>query len=84
MMKITIHRRFALALIALFAGLSAFAQTSTITGVVRDSQNEPIVGAAIMVKGTTTGAMTNADGSYSIKAKSDAVLVCQLFGYKTQ
>lgn len=84
MMKITIHRRFALALIALFAGLSAFAQTSTITGVVRDSQNQPIVGAAVMVKGTTTGAMTNADGSYSIKAKSDAVLVCQLFGYKTQ
>lgn len=83
MMKITIHRRFALAIIALFAGLSAFAQTSTITGVVRDSQNEPIVGAAVMVKGTTTGVMTNNDGSYSIKAKSDAVLVCQLFGYKT-
>ena len=82
MMKITIHRRFALALVALFAGLSAFAQTSTITGVVRDSQNEPIVGAAVMVKGTTTGVLTNADGSYSIKAGNDAVLVCQLFGYK--
>lgn len=75
MMKITIPRRFALALIALFAGLSAFAQTSTITGVVRDSAGEPIVGAAVMVKGTTTGVMTNADGSYSIRANSDAVLV---------
>ena len=84
MMKITIPRRFALALIALFAGLSAFAQTSTITGVVRDSQGEPVIGAAVMVKGTTTGVMTNADGSYSIKAKGDAVLVCQLFGYKTK
>ncbi len=84
MMKITIPRRFALALIALFAGVSALAQTSTITGVVRDSQGEPVVGAAVMVKGTTTGVMTNADGSYSIKAKNDDVLVCQLFGYKTQ
>jgi TonB-linked SusC/RagA family outer membrane protein len=84
MMKITIPRRFALALIALFAGLSAYAQTSTITGVVRDTAGDPIVGAAVMVKGTTNGVMTNADGSYSIKAKDDAVLVCQLFGYKTQ
>ena len=52
-MKITIPRRFALAFIALFAGLSALAQTSTITGVVRDSQNQPVVGAAVMVKGKT-------------------------------
>ncbi|MBQ6821132.1 MAG: SusC/RagA family TonB-linked outer membrane protein, partial [Bacteroidales bacterium] len=82
MMKITIPRRFALAFIALFAGLSALAQTSTITGVVRDSAGDPIIGAAVMVKGTTNGVMTNADGTYSIKAKSDAVLLCQLFGYK--
>ena len=84
MMKITIPRRFALVLIALFAGVSAFAQTSTITGVVRDTAGDPVVGAAVMVKGTTNGVMTNADGSYSIRAKDDAVLVCQLFGYKNQ
>ena len=83
MMKITIPRRFALAFIALFAGLSAFAQTSTITGVVLDSESLPVIGAAVMVKGTTNGVMTNSDGSYSIKAKPDATLVCQLFGYKT-
>ena len=54
MMKITIPRRFALALIALFAGLSAYAQTSTITGVVRDTAGDPIVGAAVMVKTVPT------------------------------
>ena len=83
MMKITIPRRFALMLIALFTWVSVFAQTSVVSGVVKDSSNEPVVGAAVMVKGGTTGTMTNADGSYSIKAKSDDVLVCQLFGYKT-
>ena len=82
MMKITIPRRFALAFISLFAGLLAYAQTSTISGVVRDSQGQPVVGAAVMVKGTTNGVMTNNDGSYSIKAKPDATLQCQLFGYK--
>ncbi|MCQ2115547.1 MAG: TonB-dependent receptor [Bacteroidales bacterium] len=84
MMKITIPRRFAMAIAALFIGLSAFAQTSTVSGVVRDSNNEPIIGAAVIVKGTTTGALTDADGAYSLKAKGDAVLVCQLFGYKSQ
>ncbi len=81
-MKITIPRSFALALVALFIGTGAFAQTSTITGVVRDTQNEPVIGATIMVKGTSTGVMTNPDGSYSIKAKASDVLVCQLLGYK--
>lgn len=81
-MKITIPRRFALALVAAFAGVVAYAQTSVVSGVVRDAAGEPVVGAAVMVKGTTVGTMTNPDGTYSLKAKGDAVLVCQLFGYK--
>ena len=74
-----------LAAIALSGVMSvtASAQGFAVRGVVVDELG-PVIGAAVMVKGTTTGVMTNADGSYSIKAKSDAVLVCQLFGYKTQ
>ena len=72
------------AVLGLFLGWSAFAQNTTVTGrVVDGTTNEPIVGAAVMVKGTNTGDVTQNDGTYSIKAPSSAVLICQFFGYKT-
>lgn len=52
-------------------------------GVVTDSTNgEPVIGASILVKGTTNGVLADLDGKYSIKAKSGDVLVCQCIGYK--
>lgn len=81
-MKINLFK-YAAALIMMFASLGVLAQTQTVSGVVLDSKtSEPIAGAAIMVQGTTTGTTTNADGTYTLKAKGDAVLVCQFFGYK--
>ncbi|MBR1636992.1 MAG: TonB-dependent receptor [Bacteroidales bacterium] len=72
------------AVLGLFLGWSAFAQNTTVTGRVIDgTTNEPIVGAAVMVKGTNTGDVTQNDGTYSIKAPASAVLICQFFGYKT-
>lgn len=60
------------------------AQTGTVSGVVSDAKtNEPVVGAALMVKGTTRGVSSNADGSYSLRASKGEVIVCQFFGYKT-
>ena len=72
------------AVLGLFLGWSAFVQNTTVTGRVIDgTTNEPIVGAAVMVKGTNTGDVTQNDGTYSIKAPASAVLICQFFGYKT-
>jgi len=74
----------AAALVGLLMSVSVFAQNVTVTGTVYDAQtNEPVPGAAVMVKGTTIGDVTGANGTYSIKAPKDAVLVCQFFGYKT-
>lgn len=68
-----------------FLSTDIFAQTQTISGVVTDANTkEPVAGAALMVKGTSTGVTSNPDGTYSIKAASDAVIICQFFGYKTQ
>ena len=65
------------AVLGLFLGWSAFAQNTTVTGRVIDgTTNEPIVGAAVMVKGTNTGDVTQNDGTYSIKAPASAVLIC--------
>ncbi|SEL56398.1 iron complex outermembrane recepter protein [Maribacter orientalis] len=58
----------------------ARAQENTITGKVSDSQG-PLAGVNVMVKGTTTGVITDFDGLYSITAASDATLVYSFIGY---
>ncbi len=58
---------------------------NSITGVVIDkSFNEPLPGASIVVKGTTTGTTTDFDGNYQIEANTGDVLVFSYIGYKTQ
>ena len=47
---------------------SMLAQNLTVTGKVVDKSNEPIIGAYVVVVGTTTGTSTGVDGSYTIKA----------------
>lgn len=59
-----------------FIGLSAFAQDIQITGKVTSADDGSVLpGVSIVIKGTQTGTATEADGSYSVTAPSDAVLV---------
>lgn len=70
------------ALVFLFGaatGLSA--QTTRITGVVTDENNEPVIGAGVIVRETGTGTITGADGTFSIDAASNAVLDVSALGY---
>lgn len=53
-----------------------------IKGIVRNEKNEPVEGASVIVKGTSSGTVTNNDGSFSINAKHGAVLVISRVGYK--
>lgn len=60
-------------------------QTVTITGVVKDKEGEPVIGANVLEKGTSNGVITNVDGEYVLKVKdSKSVLVISYIGYKTQ
>lgn len=87
-------RKIAILLIsvALFLGLSAtasYAQSSgqkrTVTGVVFDDQDQPVVGAGVFVVGTTKGVNTNIDGQFSIgDVPENAVLQVSCIGYVTQ
>jgi len=53
-----------------------------VTGQVLDQQGQPLPGANILVKGTTSGAVTNVDGRYSIAlSKEDATLVYSFIGF---
>lgn len=62
----------------------AFAQ-SKITGTVVDEMGEPVIGASVMVKGTTTGGVTDLDGNFTIaNVKQGAQLMVSYVGYATQ
>ena len=76
---------FVLALLLLCVGQLAYAQTIKVTGTVSDAaDNEPLIGAGVMVKGTTNGVATDANGQYVINVRRDAVLVFTYQGYATQ
>ena len=55
-----------------------------ITGIVKDVNGEPIIGASVKVQGTTVGTITDLDGKFSVKASSGAVLQVSYIGYVTE
>ena len=80
--------RGAAALVALFLamGTAALAQSRTVTGrVTSGTEGGNIPGVNVLVKGTTTGAITDADGAYSVSVPGNgATLVFSFIGYATQ
>lgn len=61
------------------------AQTSLISGVVSTEEDgEKLPGVSIRLEGTTTGAITDSDGRYSIQAPGDGVLLFSFIGFETQ
>lgn len=63
----------------------AMAQSRTISGSITDgSSGEPLIGATVLVQGTSTGAVTDFDGNYTIEASTGDVLVVSFTGYTTQ
>lgn len=54
---------------------------STVTGTITDENGVPLSGASVVVKGTTTGAVADFDGNYTINAPSDATLIFSYVGY---
>ena len=60
----------------------SFAQEKTVSGTVSDNTGG-LPGVSVIIKGTSTGAETDFDGKYSIRAKSGDVLVFNYLGYKT-
>lgn len=60
------------------------AQEPSLSGVVFDELGEPVIGATIVIKGTGNGTVTDFDGRFSIKAKSNDVIVISYVGYEQQ
>ncbi len=70
----------------LFAGLQVVLAQKTITGtVIGSSDNQPLIGVTVLVKGTTQGAVTGIDGKYSISVPDNqAALQFSFIGFTTQ
>ena len=62
-----LHRKVLLLSALLMMCTFAFAQQGTVTGKVIDDLGEPVIGANVIVKGTTTGVITDVDGNFSLK-----------------
>lgn len=58
-------------------------QTAKIKGTILDQNGEPIIGANVLVKGTTNGTITDFDGNYELDAPVGSTLVVSFIGYKT-
>ncbi len=76
-------KRILLVLLTLCVGVQAFAQTA-VSGVITDVNGDAIPGASVLIKGTSTGAISDLDGKYSLTADSDATLLFSFIGYTTQ
>lgn len=77
-------KQYLLTLFCLCVSMIALAQQKTITGTVIDANNEPVIGASVLEKGTSNGTITNLDGEYSLSVSAGATLVFSYIGYKTQ
>ena len=61
-----------------------FGQAQTVKGTVIDENGDPMIGVNVVIKGTTTGVITNTDGNYGIEASPDATLIFSFIGYNTE
>ncbi len=77
-------KKIAAMILALGLSLAAFAQNITVSGVVLDASNQPIVGAFVVEKGTSNGTSTGLDGDFTLRTKSGAVLEVSCIGYVTR
>lgn len=80
-----LKRQVLFVLFAFAATLCVFAQNKTITGLVVDGNGESIIGASVLVKGTTNGIITDIDGKFTLNDVPEAgVIQISYIGYKTQ
>ena len=58
--------------------------TKNVSGIVKDERGEPVIGANVVVKGTTNGTVTDMNGRYSLSVPEGSTLQISYIGYNTQ
>ena len=79
------RRRLQILLAMTMVGVTAFAQTLKVRGIVVDENNEAVIGASILIKGSNTGTKTDINGQFELPGvKSGAKLDVSYIGMKSQ
>lgn len=78
------YRNTFVSLTMLLVCVMAYAQQRVVTGNVKDASGAPMPGVNVLIRGTTTGTATDANGSFSIQASGSDVLVFSFIGYRTE
>lgn len=77
-------KKFVILMLAILAtGLQVLAQNA-VSGKVTDGKGEAIPGVSVIIKGTTTGTMTDLDGTYRLNARPGATLIFSCVGFEDQ
>lgn len=79
------HFILCLLFLFVFGTLPSFAQNRTVSGVLLDKQtNEPLIGASVVIKGTSIGTAADIDGKFTLEVNDpNAILVCRFIGYNS-
>ncbi len=78
-------RKIVLSIFAVLATAAmVVAQNRQVSGTVKDSAGQPVVGAAVVVEGSNVGTTTNVNGTFTIEAASNASLIVSFIGYEAQ
>lgn len=75
--------RMALLCLYLMLPLGIFAQSISVTGVVKDASGETVIGATVREKGTDNATVSDLNGNYTIRVSPKAALVFSYVGYKS-
>lgn len=76
---------FVVGLGLIFISSQSFAQSSSVSGTIKDTDTgDPIPGANVLIKGTSNGTVTDIDGNYTIVVDQNSTLVFSFVGYATQ
>ena len=82
--NLRIYRTILTLLVGLFLSAGVYAQQISVKGTVKDQTGEPVIGANVLVKGTTNGVITDVDGKFALQTAEKDVLEISFLGYKTQ
>lgn len=84
MRKSLLKKGFWSVFIMTIISLSVFAQTAKVSGKVTDEKNQALVGVSVVIKGTTKGTVSDAEGNYAIEADGGQTLLFSFVGYTSK
>ena len=82
--NLRIYRIILILLVGLSLSAGAYAQQISVGGIVKDQMGEPVIGANVIVKGTSNGVITDIDGKFALSAAKNDILIISFVGFMSQ